>query len=1029
MNKLQFFSGRILEYCSIAAVMLLLVAGFSNNAKASDTNNDKDIYLLIGNVVDSETNEPLAGVNIQVKGEFKGAATDGDGTFSIDVDDDDILVFSSIGYKSVEIPVNGQREIFVEMEEDAQELDELLVVGYGVQSRESLVGSIQTVGSAKIEQIPTASFEGSIQGNVAGVQMISSDGSPGGNTQIRVRGIGSITASSSPLYVVDGVIMASGSIAALNDNGDRSTNVMAALNPNDIENITVLKDAASTAIYGSRGANGVILITTKSGRSGAPRISIKSQLGFNQVASSTLLEPLNAEQYTTYYLEGYTNRGETLAEAQTRFDNTFEQLIDPSTGNPTDTDWLEELTRTGVNQSYDLSVSGGNEAARYYVSTNFFDQESHIIGTDFNRLASRANVDVKVNNRIDISNKLLLSQTDQNGMVDGSAWANPLYAAYLLSPLIPIKNEAGLFNDQHKNYFPMGGNNPVGALSGDDIRNTKQFRLNNSISGQYRILDNLVVKSNWNIDVIKVTESQYKNPRYGDGRNLGGYVQENETTRQDWTGTQTLNYINSFNDVHNVEALLGYEAQQSEQKSFYGFGQNFPNLKLRTLASAAEAYDASATQTKYTFASMFSRFIYDYDGKYVAQLSVRRDGSSRFGSDNRWGTFYSIGLGWTISNESFMEDIEAIDLLKVRTSIGTTGNASIGNFPSRGLYAYGRDYDGSPGGGPSQIANPALTWESQQNFNIAFEIGALDRVVATVEYFTRVSSDLLLDVPLSRTTGFSDVTQNAGELENKGLELTVDLNLIRETDFSWDIGFNTTFITNEVTQLDEAYIDGTKRREEGYDYQSYYLYDWAGVDQSNGDPLWYTDETRSATTNDINSAERFFTGQSATPDHYGGFNTSVFYKNISFDAQFTYSWGNHLYWSEERFIHASGALTPRSTSTYAFENSWRPGDTDALFPQHRWGGNNTSNVANSTRWLHDGSYVRLRNVTLAYSFPVADISRFGLKNLRVYTRGTNLFTFTKDSDLYLDPEQNISGIAASVTPAIKSITFGIDIGL
>ncbi len=1030
MKKFRFFSGRILKYCSIATFMLLLVAGFSNNAKASDTNNnDKDVYLLIGNVVDSETNEPLAGVNIQVKGEFKGAATDGDGTFSIDVDDDDVLVFSSIGYKTIEIPVNGQREIFVEMEEDAQELDELLVVGYGVQSRESLVGSIQTVGSAKIEQIPTASFEGAIQGNVAGVQMISNDGSPGGNTQIRVRGIGSISASSQPLYVIDGVIMASGSIAALNDNGERSTNVMAALNPNDIENITVLKDAASTAIYGSRGANGVILITTKSGQSGAPKVSIKSQLGFNQVASSSILEPLNADQYTELFLNGYINRGETPAEAQTRFDNRFEQLTDPQTGSPTDTRWLDELTRTGINQSYDLSVSGGNESARYFVSTNYFDQESHIIGTDFDRITSRANVDVKANNRIDLSNKLLLSQTDQNGMVDGSAWANPLYNAYLLSPLIPIKNEAGLFNDQHKNYFPMGGNNPVGALSGDDIRNTQQFRLNNSLSAQARILDNLVFKTQWNIDIIKVTESQYKNPRYGDGRNVGGYVQENEITRQDWSGTQTLNYIDNFNDVHNVEVLVGYEALSSEQKSFYGFGQNFPNLKLRTLNSAAEAYDASATQTKYTFASVFSRFIYDFDGKYVAQFSVRRDGSSRFGSENRWGTFYSVGLAWALHNESFMEDFDQINLLKVRTSYGTTGNAAIDNFESRGLYGYGRDYDGSPGGIPVQIANPALTWESQQNFNIALEVGAFDRVEATVEYFTRVSSDLLLDVPLSRTTGFDEVVQNAGELENSGFELTLDVNLMRETDFSWDIGFNTTFITNEVSELTEAYNDGTKRREEGFDYQSYYLYDWAGVDQSNGQPLWYTDETRSATTSDINNAERFFTGQSATPDHYGGFNTSVFYKNFAFDAQFTYSWGNHLYWATERFIHADGALTPRSTSTYAFENSWRPGDTDAKLPQHMWGGNNTGNVGNSTRWLHDGSYVRLRNVTLAYNFPISDISRFGLKNLRVYTRGTNLFTFTKQKDMYIDPEQAVSGIANSVAPAIKSITFGIDIGL
>lgn len=1028
MKKLQSFSQRFIKL-SILSLSMLMMVSFINSVHASSSSYESnDIYLLIGEVTDANTGEPLAGVNIQIKGEFKGTSTDGNGAFSIDVEEGDVLVFSSIGYKTLEVPIGDEREISVAMEEDAQELDELLIVGYGVQSRESLVGSISTVQSAKIEQIPTASFENSIQGNIAGVQLISNDGAPGGNTQIRVRGIGSISASSSPLYVVDGVIMASGSIANLNDNGGRSTNVMSTINPNDIQSISILKDAASTAIYGSRGANGVVLITTKSGSSGAPRISIKSQLGFNQVASSTLLEPLNADEYTTLFLDGYIARGDTPAQAQARLDSRFEQLIDPSTGQRTDTRWLDELTRTGVNQSYDLSVSGGTESARYYISTNYFDQESHVIGSEFNRLSSRANVDVKVDNRIDISNKLMLSQTEQNGFTDGSAWANPLYSAFLLSPLIPIRDETGLFNAQHQNYFPMGGNNPVGSLSGDDLRNTQQFRLNNTISGQVRILDNLLFKSNWNIDIIKITESTYRNPRYGDGRNSGGFAEESEITRQDWTGTQTLSYIENFNSVHNVEALLGFEAQESETKSVYGYGQNFPNLTLRTLASAAEAFEATASQTQFNFASYFTRFIYDYDSKYFAQFSLRRDGSSRFGNNNRWGTFYSVGLGWAINNESFMQDMDQINLLKLRTSFGTTGNAGIGNFDSRGLYGFGRDYDGQPGGFPVSIANPDLTWEAQQNFNIALEIGAFDKLDATIEYFTRVSSDLLLDVPISRTTGFDDVTQNAGELENKGIELTVDLNLIRNADFTWNVGFNTTFIQNEVTKLTEAYIDGTKRREEGYDYQSYYLYDWAGVDPTNGDPLWYTDETRSATTNSISNAERFFTGQSATPDHFGGFNTSLFYKNISFDAQFTYSWGNHIYWSEERFIHGDGALTPRSTSRYAFENRWSTENPNSEFPRHRWGGNNGSNTANTTRWLHDGSYVRLRNVTLAYSFGTEDISRFGLKSARVYARGTNLLTFTKD-DLYIDPEQNINGIAASVTPAIKSITFGIDIGL
>lgn len=1019
--------GFIKLVCTSMACMLILF-GFTNSVYANTTTNTNDMYLVVGEVIDANTKEPVAGANVQVKGEFRGVSTSADGTFSIDVDEGDVLVFSFVGYKRVEVPITGQTEILVELEEDAQELDELVVVGYGVQRKEAITGSVASIEAGKIEQIPTATFETALQGNIAGVQLISNDGAPGANTQIRVRGIGSIDASSSPLYVVDGVIMASGSIANLNDNGGRSTNVMAALNPNDIETITILKDAASTAIYGSRAANGVVLITTKSGKSGAPRVDFKSQLGFNRVASNSLLEPLNADEYTTIFLEGYTNRGETAAQAQSRFDGRFEQLVDPLTGERTDTDWLDEVTRTGVNQSYDLSVSGGNEGVRYFVSTNFFDQESHVIGTDFNRLSSRANVDVKVNNRIDVANKLSLSQTDQNGMVDGSAWANPLYNSLLLSPLIPIRDETGLFNDQHKGYFPMGGNNPVGSLSGDDMRNTEQFRLTNNVSGRARVLDNLIFSSVWNIDIIKVSESQYYNPRYGNGRNVGGYAEESEITRQSWTGTQTLNYIGNFDGVHNVEALVGYEAQKTETKSFTGYGQNFPNLNLITLSSAAEAYEASSTRTEFSFASMFTQLTYDYDGKYFVQGSVRRDGSSRFGSDNRWGTFYSVGLAWALHNEAFMSENDIVDALRIRSSFGVTGNASISNFVSRGLYGFGRDYDGSPGGIPIQIANPGLTWESQENFNIGAEFGLLDKVTGTIDYFVRVSSDLLLDVPLSRTTGFDGLTQNAGELQNNGLELALNFNVIQTQDLSWDIGLNTTFIKNEVTRLDEAYNDGTKRREEGFDYQSYYLYDWAGVDQTNGNPLWYTDETRSATTSDINDAERFFIGKSATPDHFGGFNTSVFYKNFNLSAQFSYSWGNYIYFSQERFIHGDGALTPRSTSRHAFENRWLPGKTDATFPLHRWGGNNNANVGNSSRWLHDGSYIRLRDLTVAYNFANSLISEYGLKSLRVYTRGTNLFTYTRQSDLYVDPEQNINGVANAVTPAIRSITLGIDVG-
>lgn len=981
-----------------------------------------------GTVLD-EAGQSLIGVNITVKGTANGTITDLDGKFSMEVsNDEDVLVFTYTGFETVEEIVGNRMVVDLLMKESATTLDEVVITGYGLQRKGAITGSVTELKSRSIEQVPTASFEGALQGNVAGLQATNIDGTPGGNTQVRIRGIGSITASSEPLYVIDGIIVQSGSIQSLNGNGGRSGNVMAGINPNDIETITVLKDASSMAIYGSRGANGVIVITTKSGQSGKPKISLKTQFGRNTIASQNLLQPLNAEQYTQLFLEGYINGGDTPEEAQANLDNRFRQLTDPATGQPTDTDWLDEITRTGYNQSYDLSASGGTDAMKYFFSGSYFDQESHIIGSDFNRLSGRMNLEVKINEFVTLSNRLNASNTNQNGFVDGSAWANPLYNAYLLSPLIPVTDEAGLFNSDHQNYFPMGGNNPVGALSGDDERNTTQLRVLNNFSMDVKLLKDLTFRSAWSVDAIQVDESQYNNRRYGNGRNSGGYVQENTTLDKNWLGTQSLNYNTIVNRNHSIGLFAAYEAQKSNRKTTYGYGESFPNDQLRTLASAAAAYDASATRTEFAFASVFGKANYSYAGKYFIDATIRRDGSSRFGADKRWGTFYSVGAAWNLGEEKFIQDLGFIDYLKLRTSYGITGNAAIGNFPSRGLYGYGRDYDGVPGGEPSQIANPELTWESQENFNIGFDFNVLKRIGGTIEYFNRVSSDLILDVPISQTTGFSELTQNFGEMQNSGWEFTLNFGIVETNDFTLDIGFNTTFLKNRITKLNEAYIDGTKRREEGLDFQSYYLFSWAGVDQSNGDPLWYTDDSESTTTNNINDAERYILDKSATPDHFGGANIDLTYKGLSLSTNFAYSSGNYLYEPTLRFIHGDGRLTPRSTSVWAYENRWVPGSTDAKIPQHVWGDRKGGQSSNNSRYLYDGSFIRLRNLTVSYSLPTNIVEGARLSSVRAYVRGTNLLTFTRDPDLFIDPEQAINGLANSLTPAIRSFTFGIDFG-
>ncbi|VXC13515.1 conserved hypothetical protein [Maribacter litoralis] len=982
---------------------------------------------ITGTVTDA-SGEPLPGVNVLVKGTTAGTQSDFDGNYTIDVSDGTTLVFSYIGMLTKEVSIDNRSVVNVVLQEDVASLDEVVVVAYGTSTKESITGSVGVVKSEELEQVPVSTFEQTLRGSTAGLQASAVDGAPGGNTQVRIRGIGSISASSEPLYVIDGIPVQNGSIGTI-DNGGSSTNVMASINPNDIASISVLKDAASTAIYGSRGANGVILITTKSGSSGKAKITLKTLTGFNSQAYNNILKPLNAAEYTELFLEGYVNLGDTPEEAQARFDATFQQLIDPSTGEPTDTNWLDAITRTGITQSYDLSASGGTDNLKYFFSGAYYDQENYIIGSGFKRLSARSNIEFKATDYLTVSNNISVSNSTTNTFFDGGSFNNPFKNSLELSPLIPIYDEEGRYNGEHADYFPLGGANPVGSLSGDDLWENKQFRVIDNFAVSIKPIRNLTLRSQLNFDLLSLNESQYQNPRYGGGRNSGGIGYEADTSVKTFVGTQTADYNFNLGNDHNFNVLGGFEAQETVSESFSASGTQFPNQSLRTLNSASAEFSISGSKSEYTFVSAFSRANYNYDNKYFLSASLRRDGSSRFGADNRWGTFYSFGGSWVASRESFLEDADFLDLLKVRSSWGVTGNAAIGNFPSQGLYVYGQDYDGDPGGSPSQIANPDLTWESQQNFNVGVDFGIFSKISGTLEYFERTSSDLILNVPITLTSGFSSLTQNFGEMKNSGFEISMNADIISNDNFNWNVGFNTTFLKNEITELTDDFTDGAYRRQEGEDFQSFYLYGWAGVNQENGEPQWYTDATKTTITNDISEAERFLDDKSATPEFFGGFNTMVSYKDFSLSANFIYSYGNYIFDSRARGTLGDGRLTPRSTADFIYDNRWQPGSTDALVPQFVWGGRNGSNEANQSRWLYDGSYIRLRDLTVAYNFNEDITSLLGLNSMRLYARGTNILTFVKEDILYIDPEQGINGSYTGQTPAVKTISIGLDIQL
>ncbi|MEM6526438.1 MAG: TonB-dependent receptor [Bacteroidota bacterium] len=976
---------------------------------------------VTGKVTSTEDGSALPGVSVLVKGTSIGSVTDIDGNYSVTLPEGSgTLVFSFIGLATKEVEVGSQSVIDVDMATDAKQLSEVIVVGYGTQRKEELTGSLNVIDGAQLEQIPTSTFQDALQGT-SGLQVVSNDGAPGAGVSVRVRGIGSITASNEPLYVVDGIPVTSGSVSQTDfGNGGRSSNVLASLNPNDIENVVVLKDAASSAIYGSRGANGVVLITTKSGKSGKGKIDLKMQYGFSDFAFDNLLEPLNRDQYRQLYIEGYVNAGTlTEEEATDLYASQF-----PEDAN---TDWLDEISQTGTTSQYDLSFQGGSDKLTYFISGSYFDQEGVVIENKFERYSSRINLSANLTDKLKVTNNLSVSYFEQRGITDGTRWQAPFYLSYLMAPAVPVLDDQGRFYGEHT--FFMGANNPVGHLN-EDERELQQSRIIDNLSLSYQITEDLSFKSAWSIDILNVDEHIFANGRYGDGRNIGGSVNDATTDIVNWLGTQTLNYGKTFNDVHNVDALIGYEAQKVTTQVLEASGEGFSHPDLKTLSSAANPTAAIGTETEYAFNSYFSRLNYDYDGTYYLQLSLRSDGSSRFGPANRRGTFWSVGLGYTLSNAGFMQNVTVIDFLKFRASYGTVGNAGIGNFDWAGLWGFTREYDGQPGAAPSQVANENLTWESQENLNIGMDLNMLNnRIGIGLEYFNRTSSDLILDRPLSNTTGFRNVSQNVGDMENDGIELTLDGKIIETPDFYLSASFNITFLNNELTFLPEPIVDGTKRREEGRDFQEYYLYGWAGVDPTNGDPLWFTDSTKSETTNDVNEAERFYDGKSATPDFYGGFNLSAGYKGFSIGLQFNYQFGNYLYDAPGWVIHGDGRFTPRSTSTYAFENRWQnPGD-EALFPQHRWGGNQASNTRNSSRYLFEGDFIRLKTLNIGYDLPSSIVSKLKLRSVKVYTNLNNFWTWVADDELYFDPEQTINGVYNTVTPINKTVSFGVNIGL
>ncbi len=983
-------------------------------------------FLVKGKVTSAEDGTTLPGVSIVVKGTSVGVTTDINGEYQINVPNDDaVLNFSFVGFKLQDFKVAENSIVNIALESDFVGLDEVVIVGYGTMSKESLTGSVDVVKSEKFEMLPAASLENALQGAVSGVMMSNGDGQPGAAASINIRGIGSINASSEPLYVIDGIPVQTQDVSPTDfSNEGQSSSIMSTLNPNDIKTLSVLKDASATAIYGSRGANGVIIITTKSGRSGKAKINASAQVGVATNAYNNLNKSINAAQYKELFIEGWVNAGSyTEDEATDLFYDYF-----PADTYNADTDWMGEIYNPATTQQYSIDASGGNDRMSYFASVGYYNQEGVVLGTDFERYSSRLNLTADLTDRLRITNNITLGYTKANGSQDKTAWDNPMHNGFMCPAVVPIYDENGDYFGDHT-IVGMDGNNPVGNQLYDE-RWQKQLRVIDNITASYKILDNLTFKTAWSIDMVNVNEFEWKNPDWGSYADVSGQGTEGTGNSLNWIGTQTLNYNTEINEDHSLDVLLGYEAQKYELRSSYAVAQGYANGKLKTLANAANAISASSSGTGYSFLSAFSRLSYNYKHKYYGSASYRRDGSSRFGADNRWGNFWSVGASWYMNKESFLKDVDWLNNLKLRASYGVTGNASIGNFESLALYGYSYEYDGIAGSAPDNIGNSDLTWETQGTLDLGIDVSVFDRVNASVTYFRRENTDLLLDRPLSTTTGFSSTMQNVGDMLNTGWEIEANGSIIKGDNFTWDMGFNLTFIKNEVTKLDEDIASTAFLHSEGHDFNEFYLIEWAGVNPETGAAQWYTDGTKTEVTETRSAASRVQTGKSGTPTCFGGLNTSVSYKGFTLSAQAVFVLDKYLFDNQIKGVESDGQRAPRSTNLYAFENRWTTVGEESELPIFKWGNSSSSNYKYSTRYLYDATYARLRDVTLTYSFTPELAKKLKLSTLSVYAKANNYITWVRDRDrLHIDPEAGLSGYVNGTVPKNKSISLGFKIGL
>ena len=979
-------------------------------------------------VVKDVMGEPLIGANVVEKGRStNGVITDFNGKFTLEVDESASLVVSYIGYLAQDIPTKGKGDFHIILKEDTNTLDEVVVTGYGDFKKATYTGSASVLTTEKLEALPVVSVGQMIESNIPGISVVAGTSSqPGAKTTLRVRGVASMNASTEPLYVLDGVPIPSYDLSNFTSMSEAGgMGFIETLNPADIESITVLKDAASASLYGAKGANGVVLITTKKGKEGKLRVNMAAKYGLTDFAY-TYRPFMGGEERRKLIHEGLVNfqldKGVSEQEAQQYADANIDQYAKRLPQGYSD--WESALFKTGYQQDYNLSASAGNQNSSFIGSLGYTKQTGVSLNSEMERFTGRVDASNKYK-KVEFGMNASFSWTKNVHLPEGKFYGSAIYASKVnLTPSTPIYNEDGTYAS---GYRENNGYNPILEAEVNDYY-ARTVRAMGTAKIAYNVWDNLKVSSVFTVDYSLTKDFFFQSPDGRDGATYQGRGRMQMTDRIRYTSQNNLTYSKTFGK-HSVSAVTAFEVMKYDYEDLYAAKKTYGQDINTSLGNAADPIDADQKLQEDALMSYVASVNYSYDDKYYASFSFRRDGSSRLSPDTRWGNFWSLSASWRLSQERFMQPLKSVlSDLKLRASYGVNGNLPSSYYGYQSTYTTGAFYSGKPSPWESTLGNEELTWEKNYALNLGLDIGLFSRVNVSLDWYTRTTKDLLMSKQLNSISGFSSLLTNVGQMRNTGVELEVRSNNIKTKDFSWTTAFNLSHNKNKILKLADLpwFVDGRYVRKEGYPFNTIYLREYAGVDPETGSALYYDnqqDENGNYTKNKVTDP-----GQASpiplkdiTPTISGGFMNTFNYKFIDLSFNLSYSFGGYSYDNASYILQDDGYSVISNKSTEQRRRWQKPGDITDV-PRFVYGNKKGGNY-NSSRAIHSTDHIRLKSLILGLNAPKAWLQKLGIGNARIYFSGTNLLTWAA-YDQY-DPE--MSGVVGFYTPPLKTYAFGLEL--